>query len=278
MGVLSKREASAQQIAKYIVLFSCPICQSDMTMRAPAMLVCTNNHSFDLAKQGYVNVMTHPTTSKYSKALFESRMTIIQSGLYDALQQDIANIVKGAQTILDTGCGEGSHLARICTLLEDSVVGVGIDIAKEGIIEAAKYYPEQIWCVGDLAKSPFQSDSFDIVLNILSPANYEEFKRLLKPNGLVVKVVPQHHYLKELRAELYADSDKVEYSNEQTVARFRESFDHVSVKRLTYTVQLLPELIPALLEMTPMGWHKDNKNDITLSEITIDVDILIGQC
>ena len=278
MGVLSKREASAQQIAKHISLFSCPICQSHMTMHAPATLACANNHSFDLAKQGYVNVMTHPATSKYSKELFESRMTIIQSGLYDALQQDIANFVKGANTILDTGCGEGSHLARICALLADDVMGVGIDIAKEGIIEAAKHYEKQIWCVGDLAKSPFQSGSFDVILNILSPANYDEFKRLLKSNGTVVKVVPQHHYLKELRAELYANSDKEQYSNKQTVARFHESFKQVTVQRLTYTAPLSPALIPALLEMTPMAWHKDNKNDITLSEITIDVDILIGQC
>lgn len=278
MGVLSKRELGAQQIAKHIALFSCPICQSHMMMRAPATLACANNHSFDLAKQGYVNVMTHPATSKYSKELFESRMTIIQSGLYDALQQDIASIVKGARTILDTGCGEGSHLARICALLADDVVGVGIDIAKEGIIEAAKHYAKQIWCVGDLAKSPFQSGSFDVILNILSPANYDEFKRLLKPNGLVVKVVPQHHYLKELRVQLYADSNKEQYSNEQTVARFQESFEQVIVKRLTYTVPLLPALIPALLEMTPMAWHKDNQQNITLSEITIDVDVLIGRC
>ncbi len=136
---------------------------------------------------------------------------------------------------------------------------MGIDIAKEGILAASRHYPEQIWCVGDLAKSPFAKSSFDTILNILSPANYEEFKRLLTPGGCVVKVVPQSRYLHELRAQLYADSDKESYSNDQIVARFKESFMEVNVKRVTYTTPLATELIPELLEMTPMGWHKKKK-------------------
>ena len=177
--------------------------------------------------------------------------------------------------MLDTGCGEGSHLARI--MAEKKGIGVGIDIAKEGILAASRHYPEQIWCVGDLAKSPFAKSSFDAILNILSPANYEEFKRLLAPGGCVVKVVPQSKYLHELRAQLYADSDKESYSNDQIVARFKESFMEVSVKRITYTTSLAIELIPALLEMTPMGWHKKEGVAIHLYEITIDVDVLVGR-
>ncbi|MFJ5767439.1 putative RNA methyltransferase [Lysinibacillus sp. NPDC093210] len=275
MGALSKRAAGAALIDANIGLFACPICQESMQVYDQGRLTCSANHSFDIAKQGYVNMLTHSVASKYSKDLFESRKAIIDSGLYDPLEEKIAELIGEAKTVLDTGCGEGSHLARI--LSQKQGIGIGIDIAKEGILAAARHYPEQIWCVGDLAKSPFAKTSFDVILNILSPANYEEFKRLLTSNGCVVKVVPQSGYLQQLRSQLYADSAKETYSNEQTVVRFRESFSNVTVERITYTVPLASVLVPALLEMTPMGWHKAQHTEVTVNEITIDVDMLVGR-
>ncbi|CAM5293087.1 SAM-dependent methyltransferase OS=Lysinibacillus sphaericus OX=1421 GN=LS41612_02135 PE=4 SV=1 [Lysinibacillus sphaericus] len=220
-------------------------------------------------------LLTHGATSKYSKVLFESRKKIIDSGLVRSSRGENSRINRtsknGAGYRLWRGFAFGSQYC-----LRDSI-GVGIDIAKEGILAAARHYPEQIWCVGDLAKSPFAKHSFDVILNILSPANYEEFKRLLTTGGCVVKVVPQSGYLQQLRAQLYADSTKETYSNEQTVERFRECFTKVTVERITYTVPLAAMLVPALLEMTPMGWHKAQQTAVDVSEITIDVDILIGQ-
>lgn len=275
MGALSKRAAGAALINTNIGLFACPICQESMQVYEQGRLTCSANHSFDIAKQGYVNMLTHSAASKYSKDLFESRKTIIDSGLYDPLEEKIAELIGDVKTVLDTGCGEGSHLARIMT--QKQGIGIGIDIAKEGILAAARHYPKQIWCVGDLAKSPFAKTSFDVILNILSPANYEEFKRLLTSNGCVVKVVPQSGYLQQVRSQLYADSAKETYSNAQTVERFRESFSHVTVERITYTVPLASVLVPALLEMTPMGWHKEQHAEVCVNEITIDVDVLVGR-
>lgn len=275
MGALSKRAAGAALMDKNIKLFACPICQKSMDVFEQGRLVCSSNHSFDIAKQGYINMLTHGAVSKYSKELFESRKAVIDSGIYDVVEDKIGELIANAETVLDTGCGEGSHLARI--MVKKHGIGIGIDIAKEGILAASRHYPGQMWCVGDLAKSPFARSSFDAILNILSPANYEEFKRLLTHHGCVVKVVPQSGYLHELRAQLYADSTKESYSNEQIVARFKESFTDVSVERITYTVPLATELVPALLEMTPMGWHKKEGSTILLNEITIDVDVLVGR-
>lgn len=276
MGALSKRAMGATLMDQHIRLFACPLCQQTMHVYEQGRLVCSSNHSFDIAKQGYVNMLTHGSTSKYSKDLFESRKAVIDSGIYDVLEAKIVELIAPANTVLDTGCGEGSHLARIMSEKKKGI-GIGIDIAKEGILAATRHFPQQIWCVGDLAKSPFSQGSFDAILNILSPANYEEFKRLLAPNGCIVKVVPQSGYLQELRAQLYADSSKETYSNEQIVARFQDSFGEVSIERVTYTLPLAEELVPALLEMTPMGWHKKEDTDIILNEITIDVDLLLGK-
>ncbi|MEK4387646.1 putative RNA methyltransferase [Solibacillus sp. FSL W7-1464] len=276
MGLLSKRALSIQQFQFNSRLFACPICKQEIEISNEGKMSCLSNHTFDVAKQGYVYMLNRPVQSMYGKELFDSRHMVIQAGIYDRLQAAIAREINVAQpVILDTGCGEGSHLHRICEQL-DRPVGVGIDISKEGIIAAAKYNPEELWCVGDLANSPFNEQSFDAILNILSPANYDEFKRLLKRGGKVIKVVPQENYLSELRKQAFADSDKESYTNAQTVERFKASFANTEVKRITYTVPLEVHLVQNLLEMTPMGWHIDDKESIQLQEITIDLDLLIG--
>lgn len=276
MGLLSKRALSIQQFQFNSQLFACPICQQGIEISNEGKMSCLSNHTFDVAKQGYVYMLNRPIQSMYGKELFESRHTVIQAGIYDRLQAAIAREITVEQpVILDTGCGEGSHLHRICEQL-DRPVGVGIDISKEGVIAAAKYNPEQLWCVGDLANSPFNEQSFDAILNILSPANYDEFKRLLKRGGKVIKVVPQENYLKELRKQAFANSEKETYTNAETVDRFKASFANAEVKRITYTVPLEAHLVQNLLEMTPMGWHINDKESIQLQEITIDLDLLIG--
>ena len=276
MGKVSKRVASILYMKEHETLFSCPLCQDSMHVTDDGHVICGNHHSFDIAKQGYVNFMIKPSTSMYSKSLFESRQEIINSGLYNPLQQLIAKLIgEEAQIILDTGCGEGSHLERIAKLLPQDVVAIGIDISKEGIQSAAKYYEQKIWCVGDLANSPYKERSIDCILNILSPANYDEFSRLLRPNGKVIKVVPQSDYLKEIRTQAFANSEKESYSNAQTVQRFKEHFTNVLHERITYTMPLEPRLVPKLLEMTPLGWHL--QEEIALSEITIDLDVLVGE-
>lgn len=276
MGLLSKRALSIQQIQQHIEIFACPICKTQMAINEEGKMSCTSNHSFDVAKQGYLYLLNRPVNSMYGKELFESRHAVIDAGIYDQMQQIIIEqISMDSPVLLDTGCGEGSHLHRICQKL-DRAMGVGIDISKEGILAAAKFYSQQLWCVGDLANSPYNEGAFDVILNILSPANYEEFQRLLKPGGKVLKIVPQENYLKELRVQAFADSEKESYTNAQTVERFKESFPHTEVKRITYTVPLEQELVQKLLKMTPMGWHIENKESIQLQQITIDLDLLIG--
>lgn len=275
MAQLSKRMMAIALMQQNEEMFACPICAQKMTINDTGMLRCESQHSFDVAKQGLIHLLPRTVASMYSKELFEARHEVITSGLYDNVQQKIAELLADAPLILDTGCGEGSHLARICAK-KSGAVGVGIDIAKEGIVTAAKNYAGFIWCVGDLANSPYSKGSFTTILNFLSPANYEEFKRLLKPGGQVIKVVPQENYLKELRTQAFADSEKEAYSNAETVARFKENFETVEIHRVTYTMPIDVALVPKLLEMTPMGWHIKDRTQIKLTEITIDLDILVG--
>nr|WP_309138313.1 methyltransferase domain-containing protein [Parageobacillus sp. VR-IP] len=207
---MSKKIICVKLISKFEKIFQCPICLSPMGIVNSKSLVCSNNHTFDIAKQGYVNLMTRPLATKYDKELFESRKIIAENGFFEPLHKMISEWIKNevrlegdTVKILDTGCGEGSHLSSIKQKISfpsaGEVLGVGIDIAKEGILVAARNHSNMIWCVADLAHSPFKDNTFDVILNILSPANYREFQRLLNGNGIVIKVIPRSDYLKELR-------------------------------------------------------------------------------
>ena len=234
----NKRIKSAKYVSNFEDIFACPICNSSMKVMECKSLICLNHHTFDFAKQGYVNMTTHTVNTKYSKELFEARRKLItEAEFYKPLSEAIAKIInehvktKETISILDTGCGEGSHLSNICDLVRSNffrnVAGVGIDISKEGIMVAAKNYSNKIWAVADLANTPFKDKQFDVILNILSPSNYAEFNRLLKSDGLVIKIVPQSDYLKELREHLFQKSEKQNYSNSETVERFNENFQFV---------------------------------------------------
>ncbi|WP_054707674.1 putative RNA methyltransferase [Bacillus sp. JCM 19041] len=279
----NKREKAADLAADLKMIFQCPHCGASVDIARGASMICENRHTFDFAKQGYINLLTSPMTSHYDAELFDARQKIImESNLFDSLHEELLPIFKYQQGILlDVGCGEGSHLERLmqqCPNLD----GVGLDIAKEGILKAAKSYVDSLWIVGDLAKSPFTEQAVDVILAILSPSNYKEFKRILKPQGTVVKVVPHENYLKELRSYFFSGENKQSYSNEQTVALFKEHFSDVETTRVTYTKQLSQEELPFLAQMTPLGWSSDkDKRKAFLQqdslEVTIDLEILIGK-
>lgn len=287
LNQLNKRILSAKHVSNFENMFKCPICGSSIKVFEYRSLVCINRHTFDFTKYGYINLFPRPIKTKYSKELFEARKRITENGFFGLLTETVAESIKNHVkkkdvTILDMGCGEGSHLSQLCDNIGSHVTGFGIDIAKEGVLIASKYHSNQIWAVADLANTPFQDKQFDVVLNILSPSNYAEFKRIIKCDGLVVKVVPQNNYLKELREFYFDDPEKQSYSNTETIDRFCESFQLINRSRLCYSVKLEKPFLPSLIQMTPLTWGvtEERVNTVLQKEtvtITVDLEILIGK-
>lgn len=85
-------------------------------------------------------------------------------------------------------------------------------------------------CVTDLAEPPFCDEQFQVILNILSPSNYEAFRRLLKKDGFLLKVVPIVAYLQEIRQPLFVAPMKKTYSNEAIVEHFQNNFQLIDRK------------------------------------------------
>ncbi|WP_227793635.1 putative RNA methyltransferase [Paenibacillus guangzhouensis] len=283
---------SAGKIERFQEIFICPLCKKQMQLINLQSLVCSNQHCFDIAKQGYINLLSRASNAKYDKKIFEYRRVIIKSGLFNPLHAAVSGFIMSQLqhnepvSILDVGCGEGSHLNNIQIEITQKkpnpLLAVGMDISKEGIGFAAAGYSNAIWCVADIANCPFANQQFKFILNILSPANYSEFQRLITDNGLMIKIVPEQKYLKELRDIFYEGSDKQVYSNSLTISHFKEQFKLLDVESIRYQVNLSEALIEPLLGMTPLSWGTSEERiekilQMNLKQITMDFKILIGK-
>ncbi|HML37333.1 MAG TPA: methyltransferase domain-containing protein [Bacillota bacterium] len=181
---------------------------------------------------------------------------------------------------MDAGCGEGSHLSRLSRRINSALkCGLfGIDIAKEGLKIASKNDEDIVWVVADLAKLPFRDGSFQIILNILSPANYLEFERVLAPEGIVVKVIPEKSYLEELRTLIYKNNS---YSNDKVIDYFSNKLELVSKQNIRYQFSVDEDILPHLIKMTPLTWGGSvTETDISrmeLPSVTVDLTIVIGK-
>ena len=263
--------------------FACPICQENLTL-VETSLKCSNRHSFDLAKFGYVNLAPQiKQSANYDKENFQNRQQILEAGFYQAILEGISDILatkSSSKTVLDIGCGEGFYSRKLQESHSDKTF-YAFDISKDSVQIAAKSEPNWAvnWFVGDLARLPIKDASMDILLDIFSPANYGEFRRVLSQNGILIKVVPTENHLKEIRQMVQEQLTKTDYSNQDIKEHFREHFSIQSSQIASLTKPITAEQRQALLSMTPLLFHVDqSKIDWSqLTEITIEAEILVGK-
>ncbi len=194
--------------------------------------------------------------------MLESRRLVCKAGFFDGLLDSVNATVASHQPgvalrLLDAGCGEGSHLMAVRDRLAAQGINasaIGVDISKDAVRIAAREHTGALWLVADLARLPLTERSTDVILNILSPINYDEFRRVLHDNGVVVKAVPGSEYLKELRQALYVGEEREQYSNEQVVKLFEQRFDVLETQHLRQSFPMQEGLWPHIVAMTPLSW------------------------
>ena len=263
--------------------FACPICQENLTL-VENSLKCNNRHSFDVAKFGYVNLAPQiKQSANYDKENFQNRQLILEAGFYQAILEAISDLLsnsESAKTILDIGCGEGFYSRKLQESHSDKTF-YAFDISKDSVQIAAKSEPNWAvnWFVGDLARLPIKDASMDLLLDIFSPANYGEFRRVLSKNGILIKVIPTENHLKEIRQKIQDQLTKKDYSNQDIKNHFQEHFSILSSQTASLTKTITAEQLQALLSMTPLLFHVDqSKIDWSdLTEITIEAEILVGK-
>ena len=263
--------------------FACPICQENLTL-IKTSLKCSNRHSFDLAKFGYVNLAPQiKQSANYDKENFQNRQQILEAGFYQTILETISDLLarlETAKTILDIGCGEGFYSRKLQESHPDKTF-YAFDISKDSVQIAAKSEPNWAvnWFVGDLSRLPLQDASMDILLDIFSPANYGEFRRVLFKDGILIKVIPTKNHLKEIRQKVQDQLTNKDYSNQDIKNHFQNNFTILSSKTASLTKPITTEQLQALLSMTPLLFHIDQtKIDWSqLTEITIEAEILVGK-
>ena len=263
--------------------FACPICQENLTL-VESSLKCNNRHSFDLAKFGYVNLAPQiKQSANYDKENFQNRQQILEAGFYRAILEAVSDLLassKTTTTILDIGCGEGFYSRKLQESHSEKTF-YAFDISKDSVQIAAKSEPNWAvnWFVGDLARLPIKDASMDILLDIFSPANYGEFRRVLSKDGILIKVIPTENHLKEIRQRVQDQLTNKDYSNQDIKNHFQEHFTILSSQTASLTKTITAEQLQALLSMTPLLFHIDQtKIDWSqLTEITIEAEILVGK-
>ena len=143
--------------------------------------------------------------------------------------QEIKHILQDLpdkHNILDAGCGEGYYSRKLQNIFPTKSY-YAFDISKDSILLASKNDISHAikWFVGDLANLPIKNGSIDLILDIFSPANYQEFQRVLTDNGLLIKVIPTKQHLKEIRNKVAKQLTNQDYSNQEILKHFEKYFD-----------------------------------------------------
>jgi 23S rRNA (guanine745-N1)-methyltransferase len=268
-------------------LLRCPFCKSGFTDAAGA-LVCRNGHSFDLAREGYVNLTSgrrrRSAASGDSPTQLRYRAEFLNAGHVDAVAAMVAAHVEEvpylSRHVLDAGSGTGHHLARIIARLPGTVIGLGLDISKDAARQAARRWPTSAFAVADLwADWPVRDAAVDLVVSIFAPKNFPETARVLRPGGCLALAYPGPEHLIELR-----DRFGLMRQNEESFGRYADMgvqfIGPASVTRIHSRAVLDPATARAVILMGPNARHVDASSlhiGTVPLVVTFDIYVLLAR-
>ena len=248
----------------------CPICTKPLK-RDDKRFVCEKNHSFDIARQGYVNLL--PVQNKHSlnpgdtKDMLIARRSFLDSNKYMPVCSSVIDAVKKYSkaeepVVLDVGCGEGYYTS----LIKQSCGGTyaGIDISKDGVKMACSRDRNILWLVATASSLPFESGSADVITAMFSLMQPEEYARVLEDGGCVIEVTAGNDHLRELKEIIY---DEV-FEQHKHPSPCTELFDEVECTEHRFRIRLDNTQLCQLLKMTPHFWriHKERREMLEKTE------------
>lgn len=240
-------------------------------------LVCPSRHAFDVAKQGYVNLLGHGSPANAdTAAMVAARDRFLTAGHYDPITDAVAAAVPSARRLLEVGAGTGHHLARILDRIPEDAHGLAADVSVPASRRAARAHPRLAAVVADTwAGLPLADGAVDAVLCIFAPRNPSEFARVLARDGVLVVVIPQADHLRELRQEhdlLNVGEDKMERLLHSTATHM----DLVSSIDVTYDLDLTGAQATDLVAMGPNAFHGSPTIPATSVRVSVSCVTLTG--
>jgi len=249
----------ARVLADVVNLLRCPVC-ADGLSEGEAALRCPAGHSFDIARQGYVNLVPGRADTP---EMVEARDLFLRAGHYRRLSEAIAEEARAAAeatgAVVDLGAGTGQHLAAVLDALPDRV-GIAADASPAALRRAARSHPRAAAIGADAWKPlPLRDGSATLVLSVFAPRSAAELARVLAPGGALIAVTPSTRHLHELVGPLgllSVPDDKEDRLDAQLGSRFvlseRRSIEHAMF--------LTREESAQIVRMGPSAWHVDEQS------------------
>jgi 23S rRNA (guanine745-N1)-methyltransferase len=234
----------------------CPMCEARLS-RVDGAVRCPAGHSFDIARHGYVSLLTGARpTSGDDAAMVGARRRFLEGGAYAPLRTAISDLAVRASpppgVVVEAGCGTGYYLAGVLDALPAGI-GLGLDSSARALRVAAKAHPRAAAAAWDTFRAPFPLAplSVDLVLDVFAPRNPAEFQRMLRPDGRLIVARPRNEHLAQLRGQVerMVGIDPVK---EQRLHRALDPyFEVVDLEAIEYVAPLTPEEAADLVLMTP---------------------------
>jgi len=266
-------------------MFICPVCKEALA-KNEKVFRCSNGHSFDIAKQGYVNLlMSQQSASKRhgdDRVMVDARKNFLEKNYYMPLAEKLCQMAEkysGDKTnLLDAGCGEGWYGHKIIAHLESCGIKpsmAGIDISKDALKYAGKRCGDKIdFAVGSVYNMPVGNETQDIVFNIFAPLAENEYSRILKKTGVLIRVVPMERHLFGLKEKIYNKP----YLNDE-INPDLPGFILLEEDRVCYKLKITEnEDIENLFKMTPYYYktgREDQKKALVLTELETEIEFEI---
>lgn len=254
----------------------CPICKTTLTLSSDKKTYkCSNNHSFDIAKSGYLNLLVSKTNSGDNKEMVNARSLFLEKGYYKPLAEKINQLANSFslsnKEIVDAGCGTG-YYSNFLKTTNNRIYG--FDISKYAIDKAKKTYKNNDYFVSSTSALPIPDNSVDILLTVFAPTFIKEFYRILKSDGIFILVVPSKEHLYELKESLY---DNPYLNEEKDFSTLNETFNLIKKENLKYKVKINNQDLHLLLEMTPYFYKTDptRLNNINITDLNLTLDFTI---
>lgn len=236
----------------------CPICGAPLS-RENRSFVCPARHCFDIAKQGYVNLL--PVTQKLSKHpgdtrdMVQSRRDFLDQGFYrpivDRLLALTLPLLPEAPWVLDAGCGEGYYMTQLQARCPAGHF-LGVDISKDAVRYAAVRNKQALWAAASAAHLPVQDRSMDLVMSMFALCVPGEFFRVLRPGGIYLEVTAGRDHLLGLKSLIYAQLTE----KAPKAAPDYPGFRLLREETLCFPVELTSGTeVQQLLRMTPHVWR-----------------------
>ena len=229
----------------------CPICHNQLN-RVDRSYVCPRNHSFDMARQGYVNLLTvqqkHSLAPGDTREQVLSRRAFLEAGYYAPIAQTLTDTAKELGVtgeILDVGCGEGYYSSRLAGALGAPLTG--LDISKEAVRCAAAKYKDAAWLCATAAHIPVETGSAGLVTSLFALTMPEEFRRILRPDGYYFQVLAAQDHLLGLKSIIY---DQLNFKEKDTVPEL-PGFALVKSVPIRFEFTVEGEQVQNLFSMTP---------------------------